>query len=351
MDALRSSLGPTATGPNYAWDYRNLVPGGGGPFTVPYQPVPAGNIAGAQWTLPRLATVGGFSFNYLANQRLGSAGRLGLGRTVARQATSLGPLTGNPADSAVISGQTTLFGPAGVVDFPLPLTAGSYARRTVRFATRGTITIGAFGLTDAPFRIVQRYVFVDSVAGWGTLRLPAPGRPAGTGPVPVLHVRSLTLRQDSIYLNGSPAPAALLAALSLSQGAVSSTYYDQFWRSNSAQPALELFYPNNQYRTPTTADYSTEANLLPTRPAALPAAAVAVWPNPAAPGQPLHFELNTAPGQPLALAVHDAQGRLVLRRTVPGGRPLALPAGLPAGLYVVEAASATGRARVRVVVE
>lgn len=349
-DAGRSSLAPTATGANRTWDYRSLVSGGGGAYTLANQSVPAGGIAGAQWARAEQTSLVGLTYAYVAYQALGPAGRLSLGRVVPRQVTYLGNVTGNGTDSAVVSRQTTLFGPAGVVDFPLPLTAGSYARRTLRFATQGTITVQAFGLTNAPFRIVQRYVFVDSVAGWGTLRLPAAGRPAGTGPVPVLLVRGLVLRQDSIYLNGSPAPPALLAGLGVAQGEVSVAYYDRFWRPNSAQPALEFAYPDDLYRTPTGARYSTETSLLPTRPAALPATSVAVWPNPATPGQPLHVEWNHA-GQPLALAVRDAQGRLVLRRVAPAGQPLALPTGLPAGLYLLEAITATGRVTARVLVE
>ncbi|GAB2870900.1 hypothetical protein [Hymenobacter ruber] len=329
------------TGANQAWDYRTLG-ASGAPYSVAYLPVPAsGGIAGAQWTRARQAVFGTIAYNYTAYLSLAATGRMGLGRTVPRQATSIRASTGGANDSLVINAQTARYGAgtAGIVDFPLPLTAGSRNQTFFRFGVTGTITAAAAGLNRTPFRIVQRYTYVDSVAGWGTVRIPVAGRSTGSNPLPALLVRSRVLRQDSVYLNGSPAPAALLAAFGITQGAISVTAYDAFWRTGSAQPLLELYYPNRQYAIPNFADYSTESTVLATRASSPLAENWQAWPNPLAAGQALQLALPGAlPGQPVQLTIQDALGRAVLSQALPlTGVGVTLPAtateALRPGLY------------------
>ena len=349
-DAARSTLAATTTGPSQTWDYRSLVASSSGQYSVTNLPVPAPSaFAGAQWTRAQQSRIGGFYYTYTGYQALAATGRLALGRSLARQPLSLATITGGANDSVVINRQTVPYSSGGIVDFPLPLTAGNRVSRNFRFGTTGTLTAQAFGLNNAPFRIVQRYQYVDSVAGWGTLRVPVAGAAAGSSAFPVLQVRSRTVRQDSIFLNGSPAPALLLQALNLTQGAITATYYDQFWRNNSAQPLLELYYPSPSYGTPTAADYSAESTLLAARAAAPAPATLRVWPNPVGADQNIHLALATSPA--LTVAVRDAQGRLVAQGTAPAGQPVDLLRGLPAGIYLVETLTATGRATARVVVE
>jgi hypothetical protein len=162
---------------------------------LPYLPVPANpGIAGAQWTRARTAPVGFLAYNITSYYSLTANGRLSLGRTVARQATSLRALTGGTNDSVVVNRQTIVLG-TGLVDVLLPLTAGSHSRRSFRYGTTGTITIAAAGLNQAPFRLVKRGVYTDSVAGWGTVRVPVSGSATGSSAIPVLQVRTLSVGQ------------------------------------------------------------------------------------------------------------------------------------------------------------
>ncbi|MDO7845790.1 T9SS type A sorting domain-containing protein [Hymenobacter sp. M29] len=340
---IPTGLTSPSTGANQPWDYRTLG-ASGAPYSLAYLPVPAsGGIAGAQWTRARQAIVGGFYYNYTAYYSLAATGRLGLGRTTTRQPLSIRTNTGGANDSVVINAQTVRYGTgtAGIVDFPLPLTVGSRNQTFFRFGVTGTLTVAAAGLNRAPFRIVQRYTYVDSVAGWGTVRIPVAGRSTGSGPLPVLLVRSRVIRQDSVYLNGAPAPAALLAAFGITQGAITAGYYDGFWRTGSAQPVAELYYPNRQYATPNFADYSTESTVLAARASSALAEAWQAWPNPLAAGQDLRLALPGAlPGQPVQLTITNALGRAVLSQPLPlTGGTATLPAvateALRPGLYLL----------------
>ncbi|GAB3833850.1 hypothetical protein [Hymenobacter jeollabukensis] len=351
QDASPSGVSAPTTGANQSWDYRTLTPSGSA-YTLLNLSVPASSgISGAQWTRARTASFGSISYVYIGYMSLASTGRMALGRTVTRQAVSITARTGGANDSLVINRQTALYGgTAGIVDFPLPFTAGGRNQSTFRFGVAGTITAAVAGLNRAPFRIVQNYTYVDSVAGWGTLRIPVAGRAAGSDPLPALLVRSRTIRQDSVYLNGTAAPAALLAAFGITQGATTVTYFDHFWRTGSSQPLLELYYPTRQYTAPNYVDYSTESNVLAVKASSGVAAQWQAWPNPLAAGQPLQLALPGAQaGQPVQLTVTDALGRAVLAEQLPllgGGAtlPAAATAALPAGLYTLTVQQGAHRA-------
>lgn len=352
-------VGAPTTGANQSWDYRALTPNGSAYADVNL-PVPAsGGISGAQWTRNRQAVFGTIGYNYTAYYALASTGRMSLGRTVPRQAASISARTGGANDSLVINRQTIRYGSggSGIVDFALPLTAGGRSQSVFRFGTTGSLTAAAVGLSQAPLRIVQRYTYVDSVAGWGTLRIPVTGRAAGSDPLPVLLLRSRTIRQDSIYLNGQPAPALLLTAFGLTQGATTVTYFDHFWRTGSSQPLLELYYSGRQYTAPTYVDYSTESNVLAVKASSALAAQWQAWPNPLAAGQALHLALPGAqPTQPVQLTVTDALGRVVLQEPLPllgGGAtlPAAATDQLRAGLYTLTVQQGAHRASLKLLRE
>jgi len=346
QDAYFSGTAPvTPTGANQTWDYRNLVPTGN-PYTLDYLPVPAGSpFAAAQWTRARSASVGVLSYSFTSYYALNSTGRLGLGRTLTRQARGISTLTGGANDSVVISRQTIPFiaggGTTPFRDIPLPLTAGSRVASTLRFATVGTLTVASAGYNRAPFRIVQRVVQVDSVAGWGTVRVPVAGNSAGSPALAVLQVRERIVMQDSMYLNGAPAPATLLAALGITQGRVTAYYSDLFFRNGSAQPALDLYYPNAAFGRPTAADYSTEASLLASRtPAA--AAGLALVPNPSAANAPVVLAAANGRSEALRLTVRDMLGRPVANAAARTNEPTRVLDGLPAGTYLLEAQNSAG---------
>ncbi|MBG8555545.1 hypothetical protein [Hymenobacter guriensis] len=353
--ALPTGAAVTPTGANQTWDYRTLV-AEGAPYTFAREPAPVtGGIAGAQWTQPRQAVFGNLAYNYTVYGALASNGWLALGRTMERQEAAITAITGGPNDKVVVDAQTLRYGPEGVANLPLPLTAGDMSRRSFRVATEGTLTVQALLLNNAPIRLVQRYTYVDSVAGWGTLQIPVAGSPAGSDALPVLQIRSRTVRQDSVYLFGQPAPAILLSSFGMQQGGKTPFYFDQFWRNNSAQPVLDLYYTSREYGTPVAADYSTESNVVTARRASVLAVGSQAWPNPFGPGQALRLTLPGAkPGQPLQLTVQDALGRTVLRQALPllngaASLPAEATAALRPGLYTLTARQGTEQTTLRLV--
>ena len=267
------------------------------------------------------------------------------------QTFPLGALTGTATDNIAVPVQTIAMQALRV---PLPLTSTARTVRTSRFALRSSFTIQAFGLSQAPFRQVTRLTSVDSVAGWGTLRIPVAGSPAGSVAMAVLLGRRRVIQQDSFYLNGQPAPAALLAGLGLTQGGFTYDFRYRFFRQNSGQPVLTFLYATSGFTTPVAAAYSTESSIVTGTQAAREVAGggLLAWPNPAVAGQPLGFTLGTTPpGQPLRLTLREATGRVVAQFSAPSGQPVTLPP-LPTGLYLAEAEAADGtRASRRLVLE
>ena len=189
------------------------------------------------------------------------------------------------------------------------MTSTTRTGRTKRVVTSSNITVQSYALNQAPLLYVQRITTLDSVVGWGTLRIPVAGNPSGSAPIPVLLERRSFVEQDSFYLNGQPAPAALLNALGQTQGVTSSTYRQRFFRQNAAQPVLNIAYADSRYATPTGAAYSDEQSIpLGTQAArTVTGGGLLAWPNPAVAGQPLQFALAAStPGQPLHICLRDA---------------------------------------------
>ncbi|MGI4871797.1 MAG: T9SS type A sorting domain-containing protein [Janthinobacterium lividum] len=345
-----TGLANPATGANKTWDYRTATPQGP-------QSVDVYNSAGA--TPPFAGSIRAFDFydgalGILATGYEGfdTDGFGQLGKVVATAQTfPLGAVTGTATDNIAVPAQTIAMRTLRV---PLPLTSTSRTVRTSRFALKSLFTISAFGLSQAPFRQVTRITSVDSVAGWGTLRIPAVGSPAGSVALPVLLGRRRVIQQDSFYLNGQPAPAALLSGLGLTQGGLTTDFRYRFFRQGSGQPVMTFLYPDSRFLTPSDVAYSTESSIALGAQAAREVATggLLAWPNPAAATQPVQFSLgSTAPGQPLRISLRDATGRTVAQLTAPSGQPITLPL-LPAGLYLAEAEAADGtRASRRLVLE
>lgn len=348
--ATAASLSTPTLGPNQTWDYRSLVAQGTPAqftFSAVAAPLP---FAGTVRSYAFSNTLGPFTIPVTGFEGFTADGFALLGSALAAQSFPLTFATGGAADVLTIPAQTV---PVNNLRLPLPLTASTVVRRTVRTVINTGLTIVGFGLNNAPFQYVQRISTVDSVAGWGTLRVPVAGSASGSAALPVLLVRRRQAIQDSFYLGGQPAPAVLLGALGQTQGGISQGRSQSFFRQNAAQPVLTMGYAGNNFAVPAGGSYSNEANLLAARPAAeLAQGGLRAWPNPATAGQPLSFLLAEAiAGQPLRLTLRDALGRTVWQGTAPNGRPVQLPV-LPAGLYVAEAESLAGfRSSRRVAVE
>lgn len=347
---LMGATTPT-TGPNQTWDYRALVAQGGVVTSQPYNPPPANPpFPGTVRTYDFVSQLGPFAVSVTAHEGFDADGFGQLGSTIPAQTFPLP--TGGAADVLNVPAQSVA---VNTLEIPLPMSASTYVVRSFRVRNNTTLTIAALGLTNAPFQYVQRTLTVDSVAGWGTVQIPVAGSPGGSAPIDVLLVRRRYVQQDSFYVAGQPAPAALLGALGQTQGRITRVFRAAMFRPNATQSVLSMIFGNGRFTAPTSVSYSAEMGLPVGVGRELPLAegGLRVWPNPAAAGAVRGFEVpGAAPAEPLRLTLRDAAGRTVARATVPNGQPAAALPGVPAGLYFVEAETAAGqRAARRVVVE
>ena len=349
--AAVAGVAAPSKGANQVWDYRNLTPQGSVVVNTYASAGTTPPFAGSVRSYALPLALGPFTVNSTAYEGFDAVGFAQLGTAVPAQSFSLTATTGVPGDVLSVPAQNIA---TNLLRLPLPLTSTTRVVRDSRVVSNALLTAALLGYNQAPFRYVQRVTTVDSVAGWGTLRIPVAGSATGSAPLPVLLVQRRVVQQDSFYLNGQPALALILAGLGQTQGNKTYSFQQAFYRQNAAQYVLGLTYASSAFTTPTVATYSAET--------AIPLAATAArevamggltaWPNPVARGQALSFTLATvAPAQPLHLTVRDALGRVVASAVAPNGGPATLPA-LPAGLYLAEAEAADGtRFSRRVVVQ
>src|SRR5690606_5744620 len=82
----------------------------------------------------------------------------------------------------------------------------------------------------------------SEVVGWGHVRIerPSDGKPCGAEAV--LLVKTTLSVKDSIYMNGTPAPAQLLQLVGFTQGQTSTVYQKSFYRMSEMMPFVNITF-------------------------------------------------------------------------------------------------------------
>jgi len=337
------------TGANQTWNYTGLTPIGQ-PFSNTYTaPIATSPFTGTTRAYTYTITFGILSVLGTTYEALSATGLQYQGFRIVTQRFGLGSITGFSTDSVVVPTQTV---PAGAARFVFPTTTGTVNRQNYRLATTGLLTVALAGLNRSPLRLVQRFSSVDSVAGWGTVRIPTATGTA-SAPYPALLLRRRMVEVDSFYLGTAPAPALLLAALNLQQGATTYNFSDAFFRANSSQPLLNLNYPTSARVAPNAISYSRETTVVAsTRPElAAQVGGLFAYPNPSD-GGALTLAAGNGSRQAVRLTVRDLVGRTCAQASAYTGEPTSVLAGRPAGVYLVEVEAASqARSTVRVTVE
>lgn len=150
---------------------------------------------------------------------------------------SISQFTGGPNDNITMLNSFNYFSNYKIIDFPL--TFGKTWQSTKRGVTKFTLNIPAFFVINSPGELVQTMNSTYEVVGHGTLRV------AAMDGVPALLLKTTTIEQDSVYLNGAPAPSSLLNAFEIVQGQKRTSYTYKFYVSDSvsafSSPALSLY--------------------------------------------------------------------------------------------------------------
>lgn len=134
----------------------------------------------------------------------------------------LAGLSGGANDILTIPAQTIAYSaPRTIIRYPA--TYGSAWSSKVRYVANTNLTIEAYGLNKAPLSLVKNLSSVDSVVAWGKANIPLKGNKMSKA-YEVLIVKRMSIRQDSFYLGGQPAPVPLMTAFGITQGSRDTTY-------------------------------------------------------------------------------------------------------------------------------
>lgn len=226
-----SGLPVPARGENRMWDYSTLTPSNLNIFSDAFTP---GNDP---IYFPTANTVRNFSQNALGFQQTGKDytevrddGAYQVGRTFNANTATLG----GGAAIVTLPAQAVYQVPSFRKD-PFPMQYGTIANSFNTFTTRAFITSPVFGYNNAPVRLVERVTTLDSVIGYGMLRMP------GGAMYQVLLRKTVTINVDSFYVNNAPAPAQLLQALGTANGRSSTNVRYRFEAVNNPGPVLSIF--------------------------------------------------------------------------------------------------------------
>lgn len=255
------------------------------------------------------------------------------GRTTEALDVPLVTITGGANDTMNLLGSVSQYQePLYYVKFPLNF-EDSWDTE-VNIVGNYLMTVQIFGLDHVPASSIYNYVETNSVSGYGTLILP---NPDGTGTVSMeaLLLKSSSVRTDSFFLAGQPAPQVMLDALGVTQGSTSTRTHYSFYAKGLNRSALVIELENGQVSFLSMAD-DVKNIISSTRQQATDQIQAEVFPNPTTGKFQVVFEKSD--GQAWSLDLYDGQGRLVQRATVdaPVGAVnvrVALPADLQAGMY------------------
>lgn len=181
------------------------------------------------------------------------------GVNILAQDYDLTTFTGSNLDSLTIPAQQILHtDPAVLMSFPFTAnsTWSSNSRRIMNFV----LTIAAAGLDHVPAQYVSYFRRKDTIAGWGKLTVHTPSGPSI--PYDVLMNKIVRYYDDSFYLAGSPAPAALLSSFGLAQNQhTDSACRINFQRKGSYNYLYSIYYGSDNTFTTPVAQYQVADDL------------------------------------------------------------------------------------------
>lgn len=278
-------------------------------------------------------TAASLSYNTWRNIKQGASNVSLLGDEILkRQAKSLAPFTGNSVDSIVFPAQAIVYSrPLPLIRFPA--TIGTVwldsAIRTLNF----NLTVTVASLNNVPGMQVRRIRTLDSVVGWGQMKMPISGK-AGSTWINVLQVHHYEISVDSFYLNGSPVSAAMLAQLGLAQGQSSTVAKTNFLRAAAVRPLLEVEHSSPSHSSSASRVYFNAIDLSEDLSVFRPGlGTVRVYPNPVRNGK-LTIEAPGNAGKGLRFQLVNIIGQEILQSNLGStGGIVQLPPQLPSGIY------------------
>jgi Secretion system C-terminal sorting domain len=147
----------------------------------------------------------------------------------------------NGLDSITYLDQIREFKPA-IQYYKFPMSTNTVWKNNSRFVTNILLKVSSLSLNNAPAQHVLITSSIDSVVGWGTLKMRS-STPGVILNFNALLVRSILIETDSFYFNGTPASSELLSRLELTQ--VSSTQNSVYFLASKFKAPYLTFLLNN----------------------------------------------------------------------------------------------------------
>jgi hypothetical protein len=334
------AVSPTL-GNNQTWDYTGLKDSV--PEYYKYYRTPAANFgaipavfADATHAFNSTVFFQNFPLPFRVYEKLDDAGHGQLGYISLGAKFSIASISGGATDTLYFPAASLRYSSSQFY-YKFPMTANSVWKANFKDTTPLQLSVATFGLNKTPGMRVAQYIFLDTIIGWGTLKLRNPS--GGTAlSYAVLLKRTTETRRDSFFLGGAPAPAVILGAFGLTQGAVTILTRNTFFGTvGFKEPFLTI--DTDVAGTVTfirravapTIGLTTGSHETPDY-----AVATTVYPNPTTEGVNFEFQKTSMPDW--NIMVYNAEGQIVSMNRVnsPQGlvnQRIALASSLPSGTY------------------
>ncbi len=277
---------------------------------------------------------GGFYFFNVSNYySVDSSGVNFLGQHGNTTRIPIAIITGNNNDSLTFPAQTILRSP-DLKALSFPTTMGGTWGGPTSCTSQLLVTSAVGNLVDAPMTVKNYYYTVDTVVGWGKMRVRLTDTTKISDYVPVLQVHTLYTEVDSFFMNGMSAPDSVLNYLGLVQGHSQTSYQTEFLREGEIEPLLRVFFLFPNHVRPFYAQ--TTLMRLPVSQAAgikgIKAGALSVYPNPARTRE-VNISWPGSSGTTFKYALTNFGGSRIASGVVQLNHSLELQDNLPAGIY------------------
>ncbi len=228
-------------GINQTWDYAGAIPTASSTNLFIKEQAPFFTNAGVDVYIDVFKKFNAnFGYNISQEWDFDDTGIYDKGHYVYPQAYSLASFTGSDKDSLIMAEQGYIVDKPRVI-IKFPLTVNSSWKSSSRRYTDFLLKVGAFGLNNTPARHVYTTVRQDSIIGWGKMRVPTENGTSKYYDVLMERVKSSII--DSFYLNGAPAPPAVLNGFGIAQGQkLDETNVYNFYRKGQANYFMRVSY-------------------------------------------------------------------------------------------------------------